>query len=464
MRPQPVASPNVPLAVISLIYFTVFLGNSIWRTTFNNYAVESLHLNGQQVATLFSIAAVPGVLAFSVGLLSSRLRLYLLVALTSTLLGGGLIWTGQATGWGTLALGVFGLATGFTFFYPIANSVGILASEAGTTALMLGRLKSFGPLAGLGAALVLLLFVAPGTLGTLWDSLAGAGTGNFLNNVITAFTSSPRLQSDAPTLRALFSVVGAMIIVVGLLGALTIHRARRVDIRSKLRLQPALWPYYLLNFLAGCRSGLFQAFVLFVLIDRYGLRIHGTALLVLCGHLFSFAGYRLIGRLTRVWSARYVLMGLYTVVAFNFLGFALLIGPRVEVDQTTLLPLMALFLIDSLVFGASVITDASLRRPQRTPSLVGDLATGTTIYYLGVAAMPVAGSALVARFDYCGVFAAGTALAMIAIVVSHWLPANSGSIYPDPDPVSPDSPSTAPASTSSSRSLSASKSRRFRRW
>lgn len=423
IAPQISGGTAGPLASISLVYFAAFLGNSLWRTTFNNFAVESLHLSGQQVALLFSIAAIPGVFAFGVGLLSRSMKLFLLLTLTSSLLGGGLILTGVAGNWLTLALGVFVMTTGFTFFYPVANSVAILASDTSTTTLILGRLKSYGPLAGLGAALILLLLLAPGTIETLLDSWNSHEQGNAMDKVLAVFTTSPRPETDPLRLRTLFGVVGATIIALGALAALTIHRTGTVNIKSEFRLRWALWSFYLLNFLAGCRSGLFQAFVLFLLVGRYGLQIHGTALLVICGHVLSFAGYRVIGRLARAWSPRRTLILLYTLVAGNFLGFAWLALDASDLGDAALLPLMALFLVDSLIFGASVITDASLKDLEHSPSLVGNLATGATLYYLGVAAAPFGGALLVERFDFWAAFLMGAALALIAVIISRWLPA-----------------------------------------
>lgn len=179
-------------------------------------------------------------------------------------------------------------------------------------------------------------------------------------------------------------------------------------------------PYYLLNLLAGCRSAIFQAFALFVMIKQFNLPIHGTAALVMMGYLSSFLGYRMVGRLLLRFSHRSVLTLIYLVVALNFLGFWFLTGWETLMPAQVLPGLAALFLIDSAFFGASVVTDSHLRKTGDPSDYVGDLATGMTLFSLAAMLMSLLGGLLWQPLGP-NAFLLGTLVCLIAVVVGRRL-------------------------------------------
>jgi hypothetical protein len=264
------------------------------------------------------------------------------------LAGLGLAWLGNAGEWYELWLGVLGVSAGMACFYPILTSLQLLTKPTQRAGSALGRLKSLGPLSAIVAAVLI------------------------------------HVAEPAPGIRNLLVVVGTSVVLGGTLAGLIIGRGRVVLMHGRLRIKSRLWPYYLLNFLAGCRSALFKSFAIFLLVSMHGFELQGTALLVVTGSLLTFVGYNVIGRLVEPWGRRTVLSRRSGAVTLIFLGFAFC-------DSASFL--VVLYCLDSLLFGASVVTEAHLRRASPSSDLVGDVAAGLTLFSLASLFMPfVAGN------------------------------------------------------------------------
>jgi predicted MFS family arabinose efflux permease len=372
---RPTARLPDPL-LLGIAYFATFAGQSIWRSTFHNFAIETFQVNAQQVGFLFSLTGIPGVLAFTVGFVAKKVRIFPLLALSCTLVGLGLIWISLASHFNTLWLGVLSISTGFACFYPVVTSLCLLECEPRASAISIGRLRSFGPLAAIGSALLIL------------HALPSLGFRTFL------------------------LVTGTAVVFCGGATTLGIRNKEYATTQGSLRLKSNLWPYYALNFLAGCRSALFKTFVIFLLVTEHHFKIRGTAMIVLAGSLFSAIGYRLVGQLANRFDQRNVLSALYIGVALIFLGFSLL-KARLLVS--------ILFLLDSLFFAASVVTDSYLKTKSAPQEVIGDVASGLTLFYLGGILAPLAGGILWEHLDHKATFLLGSGLAVLSILTSRYL-------------------------------------------
>ena len=98
-------------------------------------------------------------------------------------------------------------------------------------------------------------------------------------------------------------------------------------------------------------------------------------------------------------------------MCFNFLGFWWL-------KQIELLTLI--FLLDSLVFCTSAITDGYLKLVSDSKELLGDLAAGVSLYHLGGVMMPIAGGVIYARSDI-NAFFIGSLCALLSVWVTKTL-------------------------------------------
>ena len=224
--------------LLALTFFATFAGFNIWRSTFHNYSVEVFQADAAQIGTVFSLLSVPGLLAFSIGFIARKAQIYKLLIFACTMLGAGLVWISLVPSWHAMWPGILAISFGFTFFYPVINTLCLLDSAPEAAAVRIGRLKSYGPLASIGSTLLVILC----------------------------------LQKLAFGFRPFLALTGALVMLCGLAAAMGMRPKQYTLIQSRFRVAPALWPYYALNFLSGCRSALFKAFVLFLLVNEYGFQ------------------------------------------------------------------------------------------------------------------------------------------------------------------------------------------------
>lgn len=372
---------------VGLSYFVVFIGQNIWRATFQNLAIETFNISPMQMGLAYSLVAIPGFFSVSLGFIGAKIKLLILLLLSFLLMGCGLLGIGlvtmgfnlfgtsQVSNWYMLLFFLLLLHSGFAAYYPTINTVFLLGVESDQTVKRLSSLKSLGPLSGvMGAGIILLVM---------------------------------------PTLSyvSILTVTGVAVLITGGLSILAIPSGYYANKQQKFRLKKTLSPYYLLNFLNGCRSAIFKTFVIYYLITEFNFELKNTAMIVLAGNVLTFAGYQFIGRLAKRFDPAKLLGILYLIMCFNFLGFMWLKSPVL---------LSLVFLLDSLVFCTSAITDSYLKFLSRDEELLGDLATGVTLYHLGGIIMPIAGGLLYARNDV-QVFLLGSICTLISICATRKL-------------------------------------------
>jgi hypothetical protein len=369
---------------IGISYFVVFIGQNIWRVSFQNLAIEIFDVSPVQMGIAYSLVSIPGLFSVSMGFVGAKMKLLMLLLFSFLLMGFGLIGTGLVTidfnyfgtslvtNWYILLFCLLLLHSGFAAYYPAINTVFLLGVESKQAVKRLSSLKSLGPLAGfIGAAAILLVMSAYSYISIL-------------------------------------AVAGVAVLLAGVLCVIALPSGQYEDKQHMLRLKKTLIPYYLLNFLNGCKSAIFKTFVIYYLITEFHFELKSTATLVLAGNIFTFAGYQLIGRLARRYDPAKLLGLLYLIMCFNFLFFMWLKNP---------LLLSLIFLLDSLVFCTSAITDSYLKFLSADKELLGDLATGVSLYHLGGVIMPIAGGLLYARND-AHAFLLGSLCTLFALIAT----------------------------------------------
>ncbi len=363
--------------LITIVYLAVFGGVHIWRAMFYGHALGDLRAEPGQIAAVFSWLALPGVLAFLVGFLLKRFSFRAMIGLSTFLVGAGLIWIGLAPSLKEMSLGLLALGLGPILFYPTVCGLRLLESPRGEAATSLGRLRSFGPLAALLAAGLILLTL-----------------------------SSTSFKVAMP-------MIGIAVLLVGVLATWGLATDQRARGHSELRFRRELLPYYSLHFLAGIRSGVFRAFVIVTLVLEHGIEFSTTATLVLGGSLATLLGYHLIGYIGDRFDKITVLTGLFSVIALNYGGF-ILFGESAAI-------LSVLFVIDSLLFGTSVITDSSLRDSGGGTDMAGHLAIGLSLFSLAGVMTPQLGAWLLVVAGAESVFILGAFAALASLLVARRL-------------------------------------------
>ena len=310
-----------------------------------------------------------------IGFLGEIGKLLYLFTAAFLLMGLGLLATGAASDWYILLLGALLLHSGFAIYYPTASSIFLIESKPEKSLHALSTLKSLGPLASILSTGLLIYILRPYGNGSLLVTAAG------------------------------------LMVVMGFFCAHTMEHSSSALQRSRTRLKQHLWPYYVLNFLNGCRSGIFKTFVLFYLINEYGINFTSTATIVLLGSMMTFIGYQAVGYLGQHIKPVLLLRTLYIIIFLNFVGFCLL-------KSAVLLTI--LFLIDSLLFCTSAITDSHLKHTSKNEDILGDISNGVSLYHLGAVIMPAIGG-FIYQYAPLNVFLLGSFFAILSFMAAKFL-------------------------------------------
>ena len=132
---------------LTIANFCLFFGLNVWRSVFNNLAVEELHIEAAQIGFIQSIREVPGLIGFVLGFLALLFTEMTILNLSVVLLGVGLIATGWADQLSTLIIATVVMSIGFHFFVPSSSSMVLMISKKAHAPRALGRLKSVSALA-----------------------------------------------------------------------------------------------------------------------------------------------------------------------------------------------------------------------------------------------------------------------------------------------------------------------------
>jgi len=65
---------------IGLSYFVVFIGQSIWRSTVQNLAIEMYEITPVQMGLAFSLVAIPGLFSALLGFIGAKIKLLFLLS------------------------------------------------------------------------------------------------------------------------------------------------------------------------------------------------------------------------------------------------------------------------------------------------------------------------------------------------------------------------------------------------
>lgn len=361
--------------LLRLGYFLVFLAYTSWRIAYPSYLLAEFQLNAVQFGLLVSIAGLSGCLAQAAVGLGRRVRIALLLLMAFEFMGGGMLVMSTSLNPGANALGALGVGVGFILFYPAVISFSLQTSSPGQTILDNGRLKSFGPLAAIIPAAAFAIY------------------------------SSPQGY------RMFLASMGLVLVAAGLVAFFhpgTVMRGY-IPPRSTFPLNRALWPYYAINFLAGCRGAVFRTFALFAFMKTLGMDFQHTMLVAVAGSICSVVSYRLLGRLAAAFRPQITLSMVYLLVSGLYVIFFL---------SESLYLLVGLYCLDSLLFGVSSIGDSYLKFNTPPEKLFDHLSIGLALYYLAGVLFPVVGGILWEISGSKSTFLLGSILMLIAAAVS----------------------------------------------
>lgn len=347
-------------------------GFQAWRTMFNNFAVDTINLNGLQVGVIQSFREIPGFLAFTVIFCLLLIKESFFAALMVILLGVGVSITGLFPSYQGLILTTLFMSIAFHFFETTNQSL---------------TLQSFSTLD------------AP--IAISWFKSIGAIT-NILVGILI-FTLTRFAYFSMPVLYLVFGISIALMVII----LLVRKRVPQPGVPQKLRivLKKKYWLFYTLNFLSGARRQIFVVFAVFMLVKKYTFSIEEIAVLFIVNNLITWRLSPYIGKWINRFGERKMLSVEYVSLILIFLGYAFLENKYI---------VASLYILDHVFFSFAISINTYFQKKAEPQDIAPSMATGFTINHITAVIIPVVGGFLWMQ-NWRIPFLAGACVALISL-------------------------------------------------
>lgn len=347
------------------------IGLHIWRTLFDNFAVNVIGLNGSHIGFLQSVRELPGFLALLVVYVLLVVKEHRLSSISVLILGIGVALTGLLPSFYGLICTTLIMSFGFHYFETTNQSLTLQYFDTMTAPIVFGRLRSLAS-AGNIAAGAMIFILAP-----------------FLN-----YTQ-------------MYLFFGGLVIVAAIWGLS--QNPTRQDIipqRKTMVLKKKYWLFYVLTFIAGARRQIFIAFAVFLLVQKFEFSIQGVALLFLVNNIVNYFLSPLIGKAIVTFGERKVLSLEYTGLILIFIAYGL-------VESKIIVAL--LYIVDHIFFNFAIAIRTFFQKIAEPEDIAPSMAVGFTINHIAAVVLPVLGG-LLWMIDYRIVFFSGAFLSFISLL------------------------------------------------
>ena len=357
------------LLVLTLASTVAFQG---WRTLLNNFAVESVGVDGMGMGLIQSLREVPGFLALLAVPLLAVISDRRLAALSVVVLGAGVAAAGWFPSlWGLVATTMI-MSFGFHYYETMNMSLALIHFDHATAPVVAGKLRGWMGAGNLAAGAAVFM-------------LAGS--------------------MEYP---ALFMVMGAGAVLVG--GWCVLRHPGPGDAPPQARrwiLRRRYWLFYALTLLAGARRQVFVAFAVFLLVQRFGFTIREVTVLFIVNNVIAMLWSPLAGRAVVRLGERAMLSLEYGGLLLVFMGYALTDDRWVAAG---------LYVLDHILYVFAFAIRTYFQKIADPGDIAPSMAVGFTINHVTAVAIPFAGGALW-MVDYRIPFLGGAALALVSLAL-----------------------------------------------
>ena len=348
----------------------------MWRSMFNNFAVEIAGINAAQMGIIQSVREIPGFLALLVIFILILIKEQYLALLSLTLLGFGILITGFFPEFSGILITIFLMSTGFHYFETLNQSLTLQHIPIEHTPRFLGQVRSYASLAGIGGILIVL--------------------------------GLKPLLSYAQ----IFFIAGTLVIIGVIYAAIhfPLFKPKHVQ-KKKMFLKKRYWLYYTLTFLSGARRQIFVAFAVFLMVKHFGFSVTTITILFFTNSLINMFWAPVISTLIDKWGERTVISIEYGGLILVFLGYAYTQSPWVVI---------LLYIFDHLFFNMSMAIKTYFQKIADPEDIAPTTAVGFTINHIAAVVIPFTGG-LIWMIDYKYTFLFGVALAIVSLFFAQFV-------------------------------------------
>ncbi len=343
---------------------------------FNNYAVETIHLEGVHIGLLQSVREIPGFLALTAIYVMLVIREHRLASLSIVLLGFGVALTGFFPSFGGIAFTTLIMSFGFHYYETVNQSLTLQYFSTHQTPLVMGRLRSLAAITSIISA------------GVIWCL-----------GFVMDYTG-------------IFLVVGAVVFLAGIWALFQDPTHTGVP-PQKLRmfLKRRYWLYYLLTFMSGARRQIYMVFSMFLMVKIFHFSVQTITLLFLINNIINWIINPMIGRAINAFGERTLCSIEYAGVIMVFLTYAFASSKWL---------VAGMYILDYILFNFAVAIRTYFQKIADPEDIAPSSAVGFTINHIAAVFLPALGGYLW-MLDYRIPFFMGAALGVVSLILAQFI-------------------------------------------
>ena len=370
-------SANQPMfRFLAILTAASMVGLQGYTILLNNYAVETVHLEGLHVGLIQSVREIPGFLALTAIYLMMVIREHRLAGLSVVLLGLGVALTGFFPSFSGLAVTTLIMSFGFHYYETVNQSLTLQYFSTHQSPLVIGKLRSLAAITSIISAAFIWC------LGFVMEY-----TGIFL-------------------------VLGGVVFLAGLWA--TFQDPSHADVPAqKLRmfLKKRYWLYYMLTFMSGARRQIYMVFSMFLMVKVFHFSVQAITLLFIINNLINWVVNPMIGRAINAFGERTLCTIEYTGVIMVFLTYAY---------ASSKWTVAGMYILDYILFNFAVAIRTYFQKIADPEDIAPSTAVGFTINHIAAVFLPALGGYLW-MLDYRIPFLMGAALGVVSLILAQFI-------------------------------------------
>ncbi|MCM2356938.1 MAG: MFS transporter [Geobacteraceae bacterium] len=361
---------------LALLTAASMVGLQGYTILINNFAVETVQLEGKHIGIIQSVREVPGFLALTAVYVMMVLREHRLAALSIALLGIGVAMTGLFPTFAGVILTTLVMSFGFHYYETTNQSLTLQYFSTHLSPLVMGKLRSLAAISSIVSA------------GVIWC------LGGFMGY------------------RGIFLVVGGVVFCLGVWALFQDPTHDSIPPqRLRMFLKRRYWLFYALTFMSGARRQIFVVFSMFLLVKVFHFTVREMTLLFIVTNGISWFINPLIGRAINAFGERLLCTIEYSGVVAVFLTYAYARSKGM---------VAAMYIIDYILFNFAVAIRTYFQKIAEPQDIAPSSAVGFTINHIAAVFLPALGGYLW-MIDYRLPFLGGAALGVVSLVLAQFI-------------------------------------------
>jgi len=369
-----------PIFLLFLMSAAMPVAFATWSALLNNFVIEVAGFTGVEIGWLHSVREIPGFLAIGVIALIIFIREQVLGAVALLMLGVATALTAQFPSLGGILTITMLSSIGFHYYETVNQSLQLQWIDKARAPQVLGWIVAAGSAATLIAYVLIVL---------TWQAFDLSY--NFVYMVSGGFTA----------LVAIFALL-----------AYPQFEAPHPQVK-KFVLKRRYWLYYALQFMAGARRQIFVVFAGFMMVEKFGFKVHEITALYLINLLANMLFAPLMGRAVGRYGERNTLIFEYVglVIVFSLYGGIFYFGWGVVLAAT-------LYVIDHMFFALAFALKTYFQKIADPQDIAPTAAVAFTINHISAVFLPaLLGYLWVTSPGGVFVLAAGMALTSLTLAL-----------------------------------------------